>query len=346
MASLIKHLRFLANTPKATIRILDGVLRTWLFRQNRLRNCQLALTFKCNHNCDICSSSLFLQNRQELTLKQWYSVVDQLKELGCVHFDLTGGEPTLNGLDFLKSLVSYINCHKDRIVSLATNATRIDQAWLKELKKAGLNSILFNLQALDADLHDDIVKDKGNLEKIISLIPLAKKEGLNVCINTCLGNYNIKEIEKLAEWCEKNNLFLLINLAAPTGNFLGKDVRIREFREEYYRMLKKYSMMRSDTTYNFRGPNLCPGGIEKIYITSYGEVIQCTFCQISFGNVLKQPLKDIYKIFCRHPLLKARYICKHSFSDEFRSKWVDPIIDSGDPPVPIDKHPNYRLFFP
>ena len=74
-------------------------------------------------------------------------------------------------------------------MSLATNGTRIDDHWLKELKKAGLNSILFNIQSLDS--RDSIVPDAGNLEKIKAAIPLARKAGLNVCINTCLGSYNI-----------------------------------------------------------------------------------------------------------------------------------------------------------
>lgn len=112
MRTLLKNLRFLIKTPKATVRIIDGVLRTWIIGQSRIRNCQLALTFKCNHSCEMCSSNLLLQDKKELTLEQWYIVIGQLKKLGCVHFDLTGGEPTLKGLDFLNKLISCINKKK------------------------------------------------------------------------------------------------------------------------------------------------------------------------------------------------------------------------------------------
>ena len=147
MASFIKHLRFLGETPKATLRMMSGVFRTNVLRQNRLRNCQMALTLRCNHDCNMCSSTLLTQNKKELTLEQWFSYVDQAKELGCTHFDLTGGEPTMKGLDFLKKLVSYITRNNDCIVSLPTNGTIVDETWMKELKAAGLNSILFNIQS-------------------------------------------------------------------------------------------------------------------------------------------------------------------------------------------------------
>ena len=345
MTSLIKHLRFLVKTPRAISRILSGIIR-YKLGQSRIRNCQLALTFKCNHHCKMCSSNLFMQDKKELSLEQWHGVVDQLKGLGCTHFDLTGGEPTLKGLDFLKNLISHINKNRDCIVSIATNGSLINIKWLKELKSAGLNSMLFNVQSIKSGKHDSIVGDSGNLKKIMALIPIAKKEGLNVCINTCLGSYNIDEIRDLIKWASKNNLFTLLNLAAPTGRLTGKaKVRLTNFKNQYYSLLKKYPMARSDTSYNFRGPNLCPGGVEKIYFTAYGDVMQCTFCQISFGSILEEPLKEIYKRFLKHPLIKKRSICKHTFNKEFRENWINPISNVKKIPVPLRKHPNYSLFF-
>ncbi|MFC2002708.1 radical SAM/SPASM domain-containing protein [Chloroflexota bacterium] len=313
-----------------------------LLRQRRLRNVQLALTFRCNHNCDMCSSNLLVEHdKKELELEQWKGVINELQELGCTHFDLTGGEPTMKGLEWLCSFAKHINRNNNCIISLATNAVLLDERWLSELYDSGLKTIEFNIQPGE---HDNIVHDKGNLAHIKRLIPIAKEMGLNVCINTCLGSYNIQEFEELAEWCERNNLHILTNLAAPTGKMTRKDVRITEFKHAYYNLMSKYRTMRSDTTYNYFGWNQCPGGREKLYITSYGDVMQCTFVQISFGNVLYEPLKVIYKRFGRHPLIRRKYICKHTFWPEFREKWVNPIINREDIPVPLIDHPNYRLY--
>lgn len=341
---LYKHLRFLHQSPKASLRILSGVFKTHLLKQRRLRNCQLALTFACNHTCSMCSSNLLLKKQPVINLQQWKIIIDQLKDLGCVHFDLTGGEPTLKGLDFLEELIGYITFNQDCIVSLSTNGKLIDRKWVTRLKNAGLNSFLLNIQSLDSKTHDEIVGDLGNLEKIKSLIPIIKAEKLNICINTCMGSYNVDTIEELIRWCERQDVFVLINLAAPTGRLSGKDVRITTLKQRYYQLLNTYPLMRSDTSYNYRGHNLCPGGIEKIYITAYGDVMQCTFCQISFGNVLKEPLREIYDRFSKHRLIRERFNCKHSFHDEFRQFWIEPIMDRQSYPIPLKEHPYYSKY--
>lgn len=317
--SLPSHLRFL--NFKIARRMLANQLRVGVLRQRRLRNVQFALTYRCNHKCRMCSSSeLIDRDRKELTLQQWFRVVDQLYDLGCTHFDLTGGEPTL--FDFLNliNLIRYISRKGDCLVSLATNGIVLkSRMWFQEYKKAGLNSILFDIQPGD---HDEIVGDPGNLEHIKSLIPQAKELGLNVCINTCLGTHNMHQFEELLKWAKKENLHVLTNLAAPTGRLSGSSVRMSEFGDFYYGLMKKYPLMRSDTTYNYFGWNRCPGGREKIYITCYGDIIQCTFVQISYGNVLREPLKDIYERMWTNPLVREKCICKHTFDEEFQH-WIN-----------------------
>lgn len=328
MTRFLTHLRFL--NWRVALRMAINIVRVRILRQRRLRNVQLALTYRCNHTCEMCSSNkLYQKERHTLTLDQWKKVVDELKALGCSHFDLTGGEPTLTGLEFLQNLVKYINRNRDCIVSLATNGTLVTGDWLGKLKKTGLNAVLFDIQPGN---HDKIVGHHGNKEHILDLIHKAMDIGLNVCINTCLGTYNKDDFEDLLDFAMKKNLHVLTNLAAPTGRLTGEDVRMTKFREFYYNLMKKYPLMRSDTTYNYFGNNRCPGGREKIYITCYGDVIQCTFIQVSYGNVLEESLKVIYDRFWENPLIRKKYICKHTFWPEFR-EWADNKMKDGILPV-------------
>jgi len=268
----------------------------------------------------MCSSNeLYEKGREELDMEAWRRTIVQLRELGCTHFDLTGGEPTLKSLGWLCSLIEFINRKGDCIVSLATNGTLVTEDWLKELKAAGLNSILLDIQPGD---HDKIVGHHGSYRKVSEVAEKALNVGLNVCINTCLGLHNKYDFERLLRVSQKKNLHVLTNLAAPTGRMKGKDVRITGFQKFYYDLMDKYPLMRSDTTYNYFGNNRCPGGREKIYITAYGEVIQCTFVQVSYGNVQEEPLKNIYNRMWENPLVRKKYICKHTFDHEFRM-WID-----------------------
>jgi MoaA/NifB/PqqE/SkfB family radical SAM enzyme len=335
IGSGIKHLRFIKGNPKVGLRIIKGSILGHL-HIDRIRNVQMALTFNCNHKCIMCSSSTFMRKQKELSLDEWKKIVDQLHALGCVHYDLTGGEPTLKGLDFLCVLVRYINRRNDCIVDIATNGTLVDRKWFKRLKKAGLNAVFFDLQSDKANEHNAIANsgDK-NFERIMEMIPVAKEEGLNVCINTCLSRDNFPQVKNLLKFCEKNDMLLLINVAAPTGRLGGKDVRLTKFKEDYYRLLNSSAHIRSDTSFNYRGRNMCPGGIEKVYITAYGEVMQCTFCQLSYGSLRDERLRAIYDRMRKNPYVKERSLCKHTFNEKFREEWLNPHMDVKNPPVDV-----------
>lgn len=336
MSKLLKHFRFFRGNPFVAPRIVGNTVLGHL-GVDRVRNAQCALTYKCNQKCKMCSSSAFIQKTKGLSLKEWKDVTDQLHALGCVHYDLTGGEPCLKGLDFLCKLVSHINRRKDTIVSLATNGGILQESWLGPLRKAGLNSVFFNLQSDKAREHNKIVGLPKSYEHIMEMIPKVKKAGLNVCINTCLTTDNFKQMRNLLKFCEENDMLLLINLAAPTGRWAEKRVRITKFRDRYYRFLNSSPNARADTSFNYRGKNLCPGGIEKVYVTAYGDIMQCTFTQLSYGNVRKEPLKTIYDRMRKNPYIKERSICKHSFNERFREEWLTPRMNAKKAPVDVRK---------
>jgi len=344
---MLNHLEFM--NVKRMRHMIDGVIRSRVFGQNRVRNCQLAVTYRCNHNCKFCSSLQFYQkDNRELSLDEWCKIVDDLKALGCTHFDITGGEPTIvDGSIWLWSevwlarLIKYINSRRDRVVSMATNGKRLDKECLQTLYYNGLTVLEPNLQSLDPEYHDNLVRDKGNHAHIMRLIPIAQDIGLKVCINTCFGLHNWQHIEQLMEWCDKHKIHLLLNLAVPCHEFARDNIRLMEVKEKYYNLLYSHPYARSDTTITYRGMNLCPGGIEKLYITAYGDVMQCTFVPVSWGNVREEPLSVIYDRISNHPLIKEKGICKYNFNREFNRKWVEPIWDMRKP-LPYREHPYYR----
>ncbi|MCZ7584489.1 MAG: SPASM domain-containing protein [Deltaproteobacteria bacterium] len=45
---------------------------------------------------------------------------------------------------------------------------------------------------------------------------------------------------------------------------------------------------------NFRAEG-CPAGSEKIYVTPYGDVFPCAIIQTGFGNLLDEPIEEIWK---------------------------------------------------
>ena len=68
-------------------------------------------------------------------------------------------------------------------------------------------------------------------------------------------------------------------------------------RNRHLEELLKHPKARHHNLYNFRGRQGCPAGIEKIYITAYGDVTPCDLIHEPFGNVLEEPLETIWKRF-------------------------------------------------
>lgn len=328
LLSLLNHRGFL--TPGTWRRTLSGVIRSRL-GQRRLRNCQMAITTRCNQHCSFCSTTDF-KGGQELSLLEYIGIVEQAKVLGAIHFDITGGEPTLRW-DMLLLLINYITRKKDCVCSLATNGKILNDNKINELKKAGLISILFDVQSIDPKINDERCQEEFSLGWVLLLTERAQEVGLKVCFNTYFGMDNIEDIKNLADYCDREKIHLLLNLAAPMGRMKGKDVRLTDWEKQYYQFLYSHPYARSDTTYNYRGLNLCPGGIEKIYITPYGDILTCTFGQISWGNVREEPLRVIYDRMGKESMIRARSICKHTFWPEYREKYITPFIDRAELPA-------------
>lgn len=344
----ISHLKFLRERPLVGLRIVKNILYSFFLKKPRMKNLELAITYRCNHKCKMCSATTLHDNKKHLLrVEKILDVIEQCKKIGLVHVDLTGGEPFLRPWNELLDIVKGITRKKDMIVAIATNGSLVTEEKLTELHKAGLTQILFNLQSSDLSIHDRWVGEKGSYKKVIKGIKTAKRLGYTICVNTVLGKYNFDDIVKLGDICKKLGVFLAINLAASAGkwkNDKSKKLTI-DWYEKYSEFMKK-THVRTDNIINFRTFKWgCPGGIEKWYITPYGEVIQCPFVQISYGNILKESVKNIFRKITNFYFI-SRYteFCKNVFWDEFKEAWLNPLDDFHKLPIFYKKHPNFEKY--
>ena len=73
----------------------------------------LELTYRCNHSCIFCSCPWEdddTYKQSELSLQEWYAVIDRLIKYGVNYITLTGGEP-LTRSD-LRNIIEYIHLKK------------------------------------------------------------------------------------------------------------------------------------------------------------------------------------------------------------------------------------------
>lgn len=297
---LIKHLVFI-RSPKLFVRILSGYYKTLILRQNILRSIELSVLYNCQASCHKCYSvNLIDKTKKPLTVEQIKEIINQALKLGLIHVNITGGEPLLRGdiPDIIRA------CKPDRVmVSLVTNALLLTEDKIKEFKEAGLNTIQISLDSADKFTHDRLRGVSGCYDMVMKGAEWAKKYGINLCFSTVLStetSSNKREIYRLLNLAEENKAFLLICDSASVGGWENKPDKMFtcEERDNLLEELTKHPYARHHNMYNFRARAGCPAGLEKIYITAYGDVTPCDLIHESFGNVLKEDLKEIWKRLC------------------------------------------------
>jgi MoaA/NifB/PqqE/SkfB family radical SAM enzyme len=80
----------------------------------------------------------------------------------------------------------------------------------------------------------------------------------------------------------------------------------------------------------------------QLHITAQGDVTPCDFTPLSFGNIKKEPLSELWKKILHHPAYNCRRQTCRMPDPEFRMKYIDPIPENADLPFPIDKLPCAR----
>ncbi len=329
----LEHFRqFVTTKPKVIPRIAAGYFNGMIMRRKVLRTIDWAVNYDCNARCGMCSArGLLDKSQKEMTLEQRKAVWKQAQELGVIHTQLTGGEPLLKGMDWVTQAIR--DLEPDRfLVSMVSNASLLTEEKLDKLKEAGLDTIQMSLDYYDAKSHDANRRLPGNRDHILHMVEYARSIGLNSCIAALVYHGNFKEVWEMVRFAKKHGAFVSLSPLACPENWTDKDkyelINHEDDMKNYLKLLADPSV-RSDTVFNFDGQTGCPSG-ERIYITAYGDVFSCPLVQVSFGNVLKEPLKDIWQRLCKSEMFgtpRQNELCRQAFEPGFREKFVWPFAE-------------------
>ncbi len=305
----LDHLRFV-RSPKKVSRVLSGYFNTLFLKRDRLRSIELAVTYTCQASCHKCySANLTAPEKNTLTVDEIKNIIDQAIELGLIHVNLTGGEPTLR-----KDLVDVIKaCQPDKVtVSIVTNAIKIKYETLKAMKDAGLDTIQISIDSAEPMIHDKLRGVPGCYHQAMRVAKWARELKLNLVFSCVLSTENcrdeLKEIYHLLKLAEKEHAYLLLNDAAAVGAWEGQDEKMysNEDRNRNLFKLLKHPAARHHSMYNFRGKFGCPAGIEKIYINAYGKVTPCNLIHDEFGDLRNVRLEKVWEKMGEHPVYSQK----------------------------------------
>ena len=75
---------------------------------------------------------------------------------------------------------------------------------------------------MDPKKNDKMRGVKGAFAKTMEAFKYAKEFDLNICLSAVLCHDNKKDIEELLKFAEKEEVFLLLNIASSVGRWQGK----------------------------------------------------------------------------------------------------------------------------
>lgn len=265
----------------------------------------LNITKKCNLKCKHCLSDAGSTDQGELTTKELFRLIDQMKNAGTFFITIGGGEPLLRNDIF--SIIKYAR-ENFIAVSLVTNGLLINEEIAKKLNTLNLDTITISLDGLERN--HDLIRGRGNFRKTVNKIKILRKycKTAKLAVRVTVNSRNINECNKIIKLAEKLSLDLIrLTPVLPLGRAKeNQSLLIKQ--EEYISFLENTKNIRSkiklilpnqkDDKKWFIDSNDfgCHCGKEACWITQTGDFYPCIFFGNNFlaGNIKKDKFLDLW----------------------------------------------------
>ncbi len=263
------------------------------------------LTYRCNFGCRHCYVPQSYRKYNELKTKEVFSLLDQLKEIGCFYLGFTGGEPFIRE-DIIEILWYAKRCGFELIIY--TNGLLIDEEIVEQLERLRPNKVDITIPAMSKGAFERISGVSGSRDKVFRAIDLLYKKGVNLGFKSCLLKENESEIKEIQNFAASlGALHRLDNMLLPRLDGSKEPYDYRGRLKNTLKATRKNNLEQCD----FESENLIPNasdqtritenlfkcgvGRSQVAITPLGELKMCVMIDYPKYKVLKSSLKDAWK---------------------------------------------------
>jgi len=312
------HPVYSLSTPALFSRPAAHFIARALYRGIQNRNLpnlmSVAVTDGCNARCGHCSfySGIEDPQRAPLDTATLARVIGEAQELGVSIINLVGGEPLLR--PDLAAIIRSVDKSLSSVL-LFTNGWHLAER-ARELRRAGLDSVYVSLDAPEAADHDARRGTPGLFARALEGLREARRCGLSVGISATITPeaWAAGELERLVELARREGVHeVLVFDALPCGRLQHRDDLI-DNGAWVEQMIRSAAPWNADPRYpgvvfsayisSHRSVG-CSCGTSYFYLSPYGDVMSCDFNHAIFGNVLEQPLWQVWERLSRDPALRA-----------------------------------------
>ncbi|MFA6458968.1 MAG: radical SAM protein [Candidatus Paceibacterota bacterium] len=261
-----------------------------------LDSVNILITNECNLNCVHCCYGSGKKITGELSGKEWISVLEQVRQLGCFGLNVSGGEPLLHK-DF-SDIAEYISTVTTFCANLNTNGTQLCDD-VEKLLAGAFNSVQVSIDSSLSSEHDSFRGSKGCFQKTVRSVEKLIAAGIKTNVAFTITKRNLGSLTGVVELCESMGVNTLnIGLVSDVGRArknrlvdkideetLGKDL----FLSQVHRMLKHliahqtrlriltpFRLDNSQADFAEEKQYVCDGDNNQIlYIMADGTIMPC-----------------------------------------------------------------------
>ena len=283
-------------------------------------------TQRCNLNCIHCRcSSDEHAPCGSFTTQKALAFIDDIASYVQPVMVLSGGEPLVR--DDIFEIAAYGTAKGFRMC-MATNGVLVTHERCVSIKDAGIKMVSLSLDGPSAEVHDAFRRVSGAFEGIVRAASLFREHDIPFLINSSFAKRNqatIGDTFRLAKSLGAKAWYMF--MIVPTGRGEGIfDELIRqpdydeilewhyeqEKREHdilmrptcaphYYRVVPQLArrdgtrFKRRDLTFSTGAGKGCVAGQTICLIDCFGNVHPCSYMEVTAGNVLERPFREIWE---------------------------------------------------
>jgi len=289
--------------------------QTYLLRRARAAGVPLGVHIDLTYECDLACVHCYLadRRRRELTLDEYRSLFDELRELGTLHLLVSGGE-----IFYRDDAIEILRAARERRfeVRLITHGGRIDEAIADALAEMGIACTSMSIYASNARQHDAVTKVPGSWERTLRGARLLINRGMTVKFKCVLMRINPTEISAMRELARDVGCCIDFSVDIKGGNNGSDDLMgLNLNAADKVAMLGcVYPSLADATSAEQFSPDryTCMAGNASCYIGPDGSVQPCLDWEQVAGQLRETSFTEIWKSSA--VFLNARAIRRSSFT--------------------------------
>jgi len=255
----------------------------------------LEITARCNFRCVHCYlHPLLSKGKKEMTTHEFFSILDQLAEMGTLFLIITGGEPFVRP-DFWQ-IMEHAR-ERGFIIELVTNGSLVTKVAAQRLAALFVNKVSVSIYGMDEGVYKTVTGSSGVFKKVMRGVKLLVEEGVKVEARLILLRENFFQLEAFRRFVKKTGVENSIEwLLSPRHDTSLVPLRHGLIKTQIEKFLHCYpKQYKPDLDFApFTSTPLCPSRFRGIAINSYGEVRNCILLENS-TNIREKSIADIFQ---------------------------------------------------